>query len=171
MERRPRRRIGYAPSVTRLIGIPVASVMLGSLSPLMPLIATLPILPPFGFMILIAWRLLHRTVWPVWAAVPLGAFDDMLSGQPLGSAMILWTLAFFALDLFDRRMIWRDSWQDWVLAALLIIALLVGSLGIANLTGGSAPIRTLVLQSIISVLLFPFISRLCAGLDRIRQST
>ena len=99
MERRPRRRIGYAPSVTRLIGIPVASVMLGSLSPLMPLIATLPILPPFGFMILIAWRLLHRTVWPVWAAVPLGAFDDMLSGQPLGSAMILWTLAFFRARL------------------------------------------------------------------------
>ncbi len=122
-------------------------------------------------MILIAWRLLHRTMWPVWAAIPLGAFDDLLSGQPLGSAMILWTLAFFALDLLDRRMMWRDSWQDWALAGLLIAALLGGGLLMANFTGGDSRVSILWPQFLLSLLLFPITSRFCAGLDHIRQSS
>lgn len=171
MERLPTRRIGRAPTRTRMMGIPVLTVMVGSMTALLPIIAALPILPPFGFMIIIAWRLLHRTLWPVWAAIPLGAFDDMLSGQPLGSAMILWTLAFFVLDLFDRRMMWRDSWQDWALAGLLIAALLVGELVIANFVGGNSSLGILWPQYILSLLLFPLVSRLCAGLDWIRQSS
>ncbi len=171
MERLPRRRIGRAPTTTRMMGIPVASVMIGSLTALAPVMAAMPILPPFGFMIFIAWRLLHRTMWPVWAGIPLGAFDDMFSGQPLGSAMILWTLAFFALDLLDRRMMWRDSWQDWALAGLLIAGELGGGLAIANFTGGNSALNILWPQFFISLMLFPIISRCCAGLDRIRQSS
>lgn len=171
MARTPYRRIDRPPTQTRLIGIPVASVMLASLTPLLPIIATAPLLPPLGFMMLIAWRLLHRTMWPVWISVPLGLWDDMFSGQPLGSAMLLWTLAFFAVDLFDRRMVWRDMVQDWALAAVLIILLLVGSLFIANETGGATQPWVLLPQILLSVLLFPIIARLCAGLDNIRLST
>jgi rod shape-determining protein MreD len=162
MGRAPRRRIDRAPTRTKLIGIPVISVMLASLSPLLPMVATFPILPPFGF--------LHRTLWPVWAAVPLGLFDDLFSGQPLGSAMLLWTLAFFALDLFDRRMIWRDVWQDWGLAAGLIVALLYASLLIANMTGGTVAAIVLIPQIILSILLFPAVAKVCALLNRVRLS-
>ena len=140
-------------------------------SPLLPMIETAPLLPPFGFMMLIAWRLLHRTMWPVWISVPLGIWDDMFSGQPQGSAMLLWTLAFFALDLLDRRMVWRDTMQEWLLATTLIIFLVLGSLFIANETGGATPAWVLFPQILISILLFPIVTRLCAGLDHIRLSS
>ena len=171
MARAPRRRIDRPLTQTRLIGIPVVSVMLASLTPLLPMIETAPLMPPFGFMMLIAWRLLHRTMWPVWVSVPLGMWDDMFSGQPLGSAMLLWTLAFFALDLFDRRMVWRDTVQEWLLAAMLIIFLLFGALFIANETGGTTQAWVIIPQILVSVLLFPIVARICAGLDDIRLSS
>ncbi len=170
MEFAPRRRIDRAPTSVQLVGLPVVSVMIGSLAVLLPVISAAPLLPPFGFMLLLAWRLLQRTMWPVWMALPLGLFDDIFSGQPLGSAVFLWTLTFLTLDLIDRRMIWRDSLQDWALASLLIVALLTGELIIANATGGNTGIIALVPQIVVSCLLYPLIARICANLDRIRQS-
>ena len=171
MARAPRRRINKNITQTRMIGIPVTSVMLASMTPLIPMVATAPILPPFGFMILIAWRLLHRTLWPVWIAVPLGLWDDLFSGQPIGSAMLLWTLAFFSIDLFDRRMMWRDTVQEWGLAGGLIALLILTQLIVANEAGGMTHPLVLVPQIIVSILLFPLIALLCAALDHIRLST
>ena len=48
--------------------------------------------------------------------LPLGLFDDLVSGQPLGSAMLLWTLCFLAIDVLEQRLVWRDFWQDWLIA-------------------------------------------------------
>jgi rod shape-determining protein MreD len=171
MERLPRRRIGRMPTRRRLIGIPVASIMAGSLMPVLPIIATAPIIPPFGFMMLIAWRLLHRTIFPVWAPVPLALFDDLISGQPIGSSMILWTLAFFAMDLLDRRMVWREAVQDWVVASLLIVVVLLGGLCIANIGPAETSALMILPQIFIAVLLFPIVSRFAAYLDHIRLST
>ena len=133
MGRLPRRRIGKMPTQRRMIGIPVASIIIGSLFPILPLIATVPMVPPCGLMLLIAWRLRHRTLFPAWAPLPLGLFDDLVSGQPAGSSMIIWTLAFFALDLFDRRMVWREAMQDWMIASALIAFGLIGGLCFANI--------------------------------------
>lgn len=148
--------------------IPVASVMLASLAPLLPDVATTPLLPPFGFMVLLAWRLLRDDLWPVWVALPLGLFDDIFSGQPLGSAMAIWTIAFLIIDLINSQLVWRDHWQDWGIAALAIASELLLSLGIARLTGGAMPIVLLVPQIVVSALLFPIVARGCALLDRLR---
>jgi rod shape-determining protein MreD len=168
--RRPRTRIDSAPTQLRLVAIPIISVMLGSLTALLPIITSAPILPPFGFMILIAWRLLHRTLWPVWMTLPLGLFDDMFSGQPIGSALFLWTLAFLTVDLFDRRMLWRDFWQEWGMASALTCLLLILQLVIANSTGNPTRSSVLVPQMILSILLIPLITRLCARIDLVRRS-
>ncbi len=171
MERLPRRRIGRMPTQRRMLGIPIISIMMGSLVPLVPFIATSAIIPPFGFMMLLAWRVLHRTLFPVWAPVPLALFDDLISGQPIGSSMILWTLAFFVMDLFDRRMVWREVVQDWFIAGGMIVAVLIGGLWIANLGPANTSVTMIFPQIILSVLLFPMISRFCNGLDHIRLST
>lgn len=170
IDRRPRTRIDRAPTQLQLAGIPVISVMLGSLTALLPIIASAPLLPPLGFMVLIAWRMLHRTLWPVWMTLPLGFFDDMFSGQPIGSAIFLWTLAFLTIDLFDRRMLWRDFWQEWGLAAALTCILLIAQLVIANSFGNPTSPSVLVPQMILSVLLLPLITRLCARIDLVRRS-
>ncbi|MEQ1548019.1 MAG: rod shape-determining protein MreD [Chakrabartia sp.] len=170
MARRYRPSLERAPSALALIGIPAASVMLGSMAPILPMIATAPILPPLGLLMLLAWRLLVRELWPVWAGLPLGLFDDLLSGQPLGSSAFLWTLSFFIIDLFDRRMMWRDYKQDWLIGAGLLAATLFGGLLIANLTGGSTNPLYVIPQIVVTCLCLPFALRLCSSLDRLRWS-
>jgi rod shape-determining protein MreD len=144
--------------------------MIASMVPVLPLIFLSPAVPPFGLMLLLAWRSLHRTLWPVWMALPLGFFDDLFSGAPLGSAMLLWTLAFLAFELFDRRMIWRDYWQEWSIAVFLISAVILGELWIANMTGGDTSVLIIIPQILFSALLYPLVTRLCRSLDIWRLS-
>jgi rod shape-determining protein MreD len=44
---------------------------------------------------------------PVWAGLPLGLFDDLYSGQPLGSGVLLWSIAVIVLDVVETRFPWR----------------------------------------------------------------
>jgi rod shape-determining protein MreD len=165
MPRPPRTRIDRPPSSLRVTGTPIFTTMFGSMASLLPLIASAPIIPPFGLMIFLAWRLRHRTIWPIWIGLPLGLWDDIFSGQPLGSSMLLWTIVMLGLDVVDRRMVWRDIWQDWGLAAVIIAVALLTGLSIANWTGGNTSPVIIVPQIIISIALFPLLVRACAVVD------
>jgi len=170
MSRLPRVRIGRAPTQAQLRGIPIASVMIGSLAPILPIIASAPAMPPWGFLILLGWRMVHRTIWPVWIGIPLGLFDDLFSGQPLGAAMMLWTLALLALDLFDRRMVWRVFREEWALASVLISTLLAGQLIVTYATGGATPPYLVLPQLAFALLAFPLVARTVMRLDYFRLS-
>ncbi len=139
----------------------------GSLVTIFPVAATLPLLPPFGLLMLLAWRLLAPLALRRWAPALLGLFDDCLSGQPLGSAMLLWTLSFFMIDLFDQRTIFRAFAQDWLIAAVAIAICLVGGRLFATPLGGHVD-SVLVAQIAVSILLFPFAARIVAWVDRRR---
>jgi rod shape-determining protein MreD len=165
MQRPPRTRIDRPPSSLRLTGTPIILTMIGSLAPLLPVIATAPFLPPFGLLMFVAWRLRHRTIWPAWIGLPLGLWDDIFSGQPLGSSMLLWTIIMLGLEVSDRRMVWRDFWQDWGLAASVITITLFGGLIIANVTGGSTSPLIILPQILITIALFPLVARGCAVID------
>ncbi len=145
--------------------IPALSVVIGSSITIVPFIATLPILPPLGLMMLFGWRLGRPESLPIWSPLLLGLFDDVVSGQPLGSAMLLWTLSFLAIDLLDQRLVWRDFWQDWLLAAGGIGACLIGGRLVATPLGSNVD-TVLLLQTLVSIMLFPVISRLIAWIDR-----
>ena len=62
------------------------TILLGSLTPWLPVIAPAPVLPPFGFMMLLAWRLLRPGLLPLWAGLPLGLFDDLYSAASRSAA-------------------------------------------------------------------------------------
>lgn len=146
--------------------VPVVSVILGSLIPLLlPVIADAPILPPFGLLILLAWRLLRPGFWAVWAPLPLGFFDDLASGQPVGSAMLSWTVAFLAIEYSERALLWRDYWQDWLIAGAAISGCIGAAYLFALFAGGTAPILSVVPQLVASILVFPIVARLCVRLD------
>lgn len=141
----------------------VASILGGSLVTLLPVVATVPFLPPFGLLMFLGWRLLRPGALPVWAAAPLGLFDDLVSGQPLGSAVLLWQLCSLMLDLVDTRLVTRDFWQDWLLAGGSIAVCLIA--GRAFATSLSAHVDTvLIFQIVVSVALFPAATRLCTAL-------
>lgn len=165
---RLRKRINHAPSPILSRGVPWASVMLLSLVPFAPLFASAPIVPPLAFMALLAWRMLRPGMLPVWAGAPLGAFDDLYSGQPFGSAILLWSVAMLIMELVDVRLRWRGFLQDWALAAGLIAGYLVLAAAISNLTGGGAPLRTILPQIALALVVHPLVTRLIAAFDRLR---
>lgn len=144
--------------------LPWASVMVGSLVTILPWGATLPLLPPVGLLLMLSWRLLAPLSLRVWAPALLGLFDDLLSGQPLGSAMLLWTLAYFLVEAIDARSGVRDFKQSWAIAALAIgFVLLGGRLAATPLDAHVDSV--LLLQIMMSVLLFPAAARLVAWID------
>ena len=168
INQRLRKRINRAPSPILSRGVPWASVMLLSLVPFAPLVVSAPIMPPLAFMALLAWRMLRPGMLPVWAGAPLGAFDDLFSGQPFGSAVLLWSCAMLVMELVDIRLRWRGFVQDWALAAALIAAYLVLATLVSNMAGGAAPLRTIVPQIALAVIAHPLVTSLVAALDRLR---
>jgi rod shape-determining protein MreD len=136
----------------------------------LPLISTAAVVPPWGYMMFLAWRLLHREIWHPWAGVALGLFDDMWSGQPIGSAMVLWSLSQLIISVADQRMMWRDHWQDFALAALCICVTILGALCIANITGGQTLWVYILPQILVTILFQPLVMRVCARLDLWRFS-
>ncbi len=163
-------QIRKPPTIVEMQFVPIATTLFASLfTALLPSIATAPTMPPWGLLMALGWRLLDREIWPAWAALGLGLFDDLFSGLPIGSAVMLWTISFLALEVFDRRMIWRDYKEDWALAAGLIAFVLLGNLMIANLTGGSTRWFEILPQIGISICCFPIVVRFCAMIDRLRR--
>jgi rod shape-determining protein MreD len=157
--------MGQSEKPPRAVWLAPLSVMLGSLMTLLPVVAVVPFLPPFGLMVLLGWRMLRGDSMRVWVPVLLGFFDDMVSGQPLGSAMLLWTLCVLAIDVLDTRLVWRDFWQDWLIASGAIgFCLIAGRLVAAPF--GAHVDTALLLQILASAALFPLVYRLCAWFDR-----
>jgi rod shape-determining protein MreD len=157
--------LGRREKMPRSIWLAPLSVVLGSMMTLLPVVATVPVLPPFGLMMLLGWRLVRGDSMKVWMPVPLGFFDDMLSGQPMGSAMLLWSAAVLMIDILDTRLVWRDFWQDWLIASgaitfVLVAGRLIASPFIAHVD------TALLIQILVSAALFPVIARFCAWLDR-----
>ena len=161
-------RINRRESMLLAYGLPWATILLGSLAPWLPVIAPAPVLPPFGFLVMLAWRLLRPGLLPPWAGLPLGMFDDLYSGQPFGSAVLLFSLALIIIELVDIRFPWRNFWLDWLTATCIIVPYLV----LASLLSGAqftlVQLGVIAPQIVLSIVLFPIIARMVAVLDRFR---
>lgn len=161
-------RINRAHSPTLAYCIPLLTVVLGSVLSTIPIASAVPLMPPLGFVTLLAWRMVRPGLFPVWAGFPLGLVDDLFSGQPFGCAIMLWSLALICVELLEARFPWRGFIQDWLSAVLIIAAYLL----LGNPLSGSSPnwhaFAALGPQFLIAVLLFPIIARQVARLDRLR---
>lgn len=167
-------RLGFRRTINRdhsplfAQGLPLLTVLLGSLTPFLPVITAGPVMPPIGFMIFIAWRLVRPGLFPLWIGFPLGAFDDLFSGQPFGSAILLWSLTMLALETLEARFPWRGFWQDWITASALLAAYLVISAVVAGPGFELWHVKLILPQLLLSILLFPIIARMVAMFDRVR---
>lgn len=162
------RRINRAHSPTIALAVPWLSILAASLLPVFFIASALPLVPPAGFVMLVAWRLVRPGLLPVWAGFPLGLFDDLFSGQPLGSAVLLWSLTMIAIELLDRRIPWRSFPQDWIAATLALLGYLLAAFVLSGATATAPALVALGPQALLSVLLFPAAARLVATLDRLR---
>ncbi|WP_417621698.1 rod shape-determining protein MreD [Parasphingorhabdus sp.] len=164
-------RIGRQPSQLRIMVLPPLTVVIGSMITALPIITDYPILPPMGLLVMLAWRLIRPGFWSAWAGFPLGLVDDIFSGQPLGSAAFLWSLIFILLDTFDRKSVRRDYWQDWLIASVAIISVLVSGMLIVDFHSNILRLDLLVPQILLSILLYPFIARLVGAIDHWRVAS
>ncbi|MFN3456069.1 MAG: rod shape-determining protein MreD [Novosphingobium sp.] len=163
-----RKRINRAPLPLLAIGLPWATIMLASMASFSPIISSAPVMPPLAYMMLLAWRMMRPGMLPLWAGLPLGLFDDLYSGMPFGSGIVLWSGTMLAMELIDEKFLWRGFAQDWLAASALIAAyLFIASLLAGLATGYPLPLVILP-QTLVSVVLYPVVSRLVALLDRVR---
>lgn len=160
--------INRAPSPVVATAVPWGSVLLASLVPMLPIIASAPILPPAGFLMLLAWRLVRPGLLPVWAGPLLGAFDDLFSGQPFGFGIMTWSIAMLAMEGVEARFPWRGFVQNWLVAAVLSAATVVAAALLAGGGGGAVRLAATVPQLLLSLLLFPIFARMVSSLDRFR---
>lgn len=162
------RSINRAPSPAVAISVPWLTIALASMAPILPLIASAPLLPPLGYLMLLGWRQMRPGLLPVWAGLPLGALDDVFSGQPFGSAILLWSLTMIALDALEAKVPWRNFLQEWAVATVLIAAYILLCLGIVNIAGGSAMPQVVLMQLLLAVMMYPLVGRAVAACDRFR---
>ncbi len=163
--------IGRQPSQLRIKLVPPVTVVLGSMITALPIITDYPILPPMGLLILLAWRLIRPGYWTVWAGFPLGLVDDMFSGQPFGSAAFLWSVVFVLLETIDRKAVSRDYWQDWLIASIATVFVLVGGMLIVDLQSNMLRLDLLAPQILLSTLLYPFLTRFIGAIDNWRVAS
>ena len=70
-----------------------------------------------------------------------------------------------ALDLIDRRTMWRDYWIEWMLAAVLIAIDEWLQWRLAKIAGADVPFMLMVPALIISICAFPFSAWLVSRVD------
>lgn len=158
------RRIGRGP--TRIAPfVPAATVVAASLLAALPIVSTSGWFPDFGYLVLLSWRLLRADPWPAWWAAPLGLVNDLFTGYPVGFSIALWSMTMLALDLIDRRTMWRDYWIEWMLAAVLIAIDEWLQWRLATIAGADVPFMLMVPALIISICAFPFSAWLASRID------
>ena len=161
------RRIGEGPS--RFAGlIPAASVVAASLLAALPIVSVSGWYPDFGYLVLISWRMLRADAFPAWWAAPLGLINDLFTGFPIGFSIALWSVTMLALDLIDRRTMWRDYWIEWLLAAVLLTLGQLAQWRIAAVVGAEPPFIAIVPAILISILVFPLSAWAVSRIDRLR---
>lgn len=162
-------RFAPPPSPLQRQAIVAISVLAASLlTAVMPVVATFPLLPPLGLILLLGWRLPRAGRFPVWFPIGLGLADDLLNSGPIGTGMALWTAIFVIVEVMDHRMLWRGWRDDWMLAAALLTFALLGALVMDDLTGGETASVLILPQLALSIALYPLAARVAAKLDRWR---
>ncbi|MEZ5689279.1 MAG: rod shape-determining protein MreD [Caenibius sp.] len=160
--------ISRSPSPVVATVVPHASILVASMLVLLPIIASAPVMPPVGFMMMLAWRLVRPGLLPVWAGALLGAFDDLFSGQPFGFGIMTWSMSMLIVEGIEARFPWRGFFQDWLVSGVIVASYLIVA---AFLAGGQhigAHLVAIVPQLLLSVLMFPIFSLMVSALDRFR---
>lgn len=160
----PPRRIGHGPSPFAAY-LPALTVVLASLLAALPIVSSSGWYPDFGYLMLISWRLLRADPWPPWWAAPLGFVNDLFTGYPVGFSIALWSATMLALDLIDRRTMWRDYWIEWILAGVLIAIDEWLQWRVAKLAGAPISFTSLLPALVISVFMFPPFAWIVSRID------
>ena len=160
--------INRAVSPWRALTVPYLTIILGSIIPAVLLVDSVPIVPPLGYLFLLCWRIMRPGLLPLWIGVPLGIIDDIFSGQPFGSAILLWSLTMIALEAIETRFPWRGFWQDWFTASLAIVLYVLAAMVVSGTNPTPILAFAVLPQILLAVVLYPVVARFVSRLDGFR---
>ncbi|MFT8736835.1 MAG: rod shape-determining protein MreD [Zymomonas mobilis] len=160
--------LGFLPIRAKIT--PIIMVLLASLFETGPFVSVLSLWPSLGFLTALGWRLFRPELWQAWMGLPLGMANDIINGQPPAVSMITWTFCFLMMDIVDNRLVWRNYWQDWVLATVAILFCSLLALLITYGFKGHIGIEIVadMPRILVTILLFPVIEFFCSVVDRWR---
>ena len=78
---------------------------------------------------------------------------------------------FILLEAIDRKAVSRDYWQDWLIASIATVFVLLGGMLIVDLQSNMLRLDLLVPQILLSILLYPFVARLIGAIDHWRVAS
>lgn len=150
--------------------VPWISVLIASMLSALPIVARVGWWPSAGFLMLLAWRIRRSDCWPSWAAAFLGLVHDVISGGTIGFSVALWPFVMLAMDVIDRRTMWRDWRLEWVIAGGFIILSEFLEWRVASVAG--APVRFALIwpAMLVAILTYPVASYFVHRLDRWRDN-
>lgn len=150
--------------------VPLISVVVASGLTTLPIVARIGWWPDAALLMLLAWRIRRADCWPSWAAAVLGLANDVIGGGPVGLSVALWPFIMLAMDVIDRRTMWRDWRIEWIIAAGFVILSEFLEWRVASMAG--APVRfTLIWPAmLVGTLCYPIASALVSWLDRWRDN-
>ena len=82
--------------------------------------------------------------------------------------MALWPAFMLALDVIDRRTMWRDYWIEWVLAAIFIGLFVVAQWQVAAWDGAPVHFASVAPAILVGIVCFPIAAFVAGRLDRWR---
>lgn len=160
--------LGFLPIKAKIT--PIIMVLLASLLETEPFVGVLSFWPSLGFLTALGWRLLRPELWQAWMGLPLGMANDIINGQPPATSMITWTACFLLMDIVDNRLVWRNYWQDWILATVAVFCSSLLALCMSCGLKGHFAIALVadMPRILVSILLFPVVEFFCSLVDRWR---
>ena len=138
-------------------------IMGGSLTAALPLLATAPLLPPIGFIAFVLWRQLKPEVVPAWSAIGFGLFDDLVSGNAMGTALFFWPLFALGSQASGRWFAFRTWRHDWLVVTGATFAYVAVVWLLAQTRGSAPPFGSLLLPLALAAGVVPALLRLATG--------
>ncbi|MGI4879161.1 MAG: hypothetical protein ACRYG4_16925 [Janthinobacterium lividum] len=146
-------------------GVPALVTLVLIVTMTVPVFAGAPALPHLGLLGVFVWTTFQPGLMPPWCAFVLGGAADLLLGLPLGVNATLLPATSLFVRLFEARFGHHRYGFDWVLLAVVATVFELLTWRLLAFSGTHGPFAPLLIQVAATVVAYPAVVLLCAGIQ------
>ncbi len=148
------------------LGAPAGVTLLLLVAMTAPLPVAVPVFPQLGLLSIFVWAMFQPGLMPPWSAFLLGMVADLLFAQPIGVNATLFAATAGFVRLFEARYGHHAHGFDWGMASAVIVVFELLTAQLMSLAGRPIPLMPLLWQVLTSIIAYPLVVALCAGVQR-----